>query len=119
MKVLQITLLAGVALLWTGCSTHEPRVDATKKIVTLDNGKQYSVPVESSYTKSPVTDKVIARYTELGVKGCQNGDITWEEISVAESINTVMREGTKEEGLAIIKKAAKEGTVGCASPLSK
>ncbi len=47
-------------------------------MVTLENGKQYSVPEGSVYTKAPVTDKAIQRYTELGVKDCQIGDITWE-----------------------------------------
>ncbi len=93
-------------------------IQSKQKIVTLENGKRYSVPEGSSYTKAPVTDKAIQRYTELGVKGCQNGDITWEAQSVADSINEVMRAGTKEEGLTIIKKAAKEGTMGCSSPLS-
>lgn len=111
MKALKVTLLSTIAVLVTGCSTNEPQV------VTLDNGKQYSVPEGSVYTKAPVTDKAIKRYTELGVKDCQSGDITWEDKSVAESINAVMREGTKEEGLAIVKKAAKDGTMGCASPL--
>ena len=111
MKALKVTLLSGMALLLVGCSTNEPQV------VTLANGKQYSVPEGSVYTKAPVTDKAIQRYTELGVKDCQNGDITWEEQSVADRINAVMRTGTKEEGLAIIEKAAKEGTIGCASPL--
>ncbi|RLA69366.1 MAG: hypothetical protein DRG09_05900 [Epsilonproteobacteria bacterium] len=118
MKALKVTLLSGVALLVVGCSTNEPTVNTTKQIVTLENGKQYSVPQGSSYTKAPVTDKVIKRYTELGVKDCQNGDITWETESVASSINKVLRTGSKDEGLAIYRKAAKEGTVGCSSPLS-
>ncbi len=112
MKALKLTLLSGMALLVVGCSTHEP------KVVTLENGKQYSVPEGSVYTKAPVTDKAIQRYTELGVKDCQIGDITWEDKSVADSLNTVMREGTKEEGIAVVEKAAKEGTMGCASPIS-
>lgn len=118
MKALKISLLAGVALVLAGCSTNEPTLNTTKQIVTLENGKRYSVPEGSSYTKEPVTDKVIQRYTEFGVKGCQNGDITWEEEGVADSINEVMRAGTKEEGIAIYKKAAKAGTIGCSSPLS-
>lgn len=118
MKALNITLLSGLALLAVGCSTNEPTVNITNQIVTLDNGKKYSVPEGSSYTKAPVTDKAIARYTELGVKDCQSGDITWEMYSVADSLNAVMRKGTKEEGIAVIEKAAKEGTMGCSSPLS-
>ena len=111
MKALNVTLISGLALLVIGCSTNEPQV------VTLDNGKQYSVPTGSSYTKAPVTDKVIQRYTEFGVTECESGDITWEEQKVADAINEVMRNGSKEEGLAIYEKAAKEGTIGCASPL--
>ena len=108
MKALKLTLLSGIAVLAVGCSTYEPTVNTTKQIVTLENGKQYSVPEGSSYTKAPVTDKVIQRYTEFGVEGCQNGDITWEAQNVADSINEVMRTGSKEEGIAIYEKAAKE-----------
>ena len=118
MNALQVTLISGLALLVIGCSTNEPTVNTIKQTVTLDNGKQYSVPTGSSYTQAPVTDKVIQRYTEFGVKGCGNGDITWEMYSVADAINVVMRSGTKEGGAAIYEKAAKEGTIGCASPLS-
>ncbi len=118
MKALNVTLISGLALLVIGCSTSEPTVNTTKQIVTLENGKQYSVPTGSSYTKAPVTDKHIQRYTEFGVKECKNGDITWEMYSVADAINVVMRSGTKEGGLTIYEKAAKEGTIGCASPLS-
>jgi len=118
MKALKITLLSGIALLLAGCNTNEPTLNTTKQIVTLENGKRYSVPEGSTYTKAPVTEKAIQRYTELGVKGCQNGDITWEAQSVADSINKVMRSGTKEEGLTIIEKAAIEGTIGCSSPLT-
>jgi len=119
MKVLKISLLTGVVLVLAGCSANEPTMNTEKKIVTLDNGKRYSVPVGSIYTKAPVTDKAIQRYTQLGVKGCQNGDITWEEERVADNINEVMRRGKiKGEGIAIYKKAAKEGHIGCSSPLS-
>ena len=118
MKTLKVTIVSGLALLVVGCSTNEPAMTTENQIVTLENGKKYSVPVGSSYTKAPVTDKAIARYTELGVKDCQKGDITWEMYSVADSLNASMRKGTKEEGLAIVKKAAKDGTMGCASPLS-
>ena len=118
MKALNVTLISGLALLVIGCSTNEPTVNTANETVTLENGKQYSVPTGSSYTKAPVTDKVIQRYTEFGVEDCENGDITWETQSVADSINEVMRSGTKEGGLAIYEKAAQEGTIGCASPLS-
>jgi len=118
MKIVQITLLAGAALLWTGCSTtEEPSVNSANHIVTLENGKKYSVPVGSIYTKAPVTKKAIQRYIELGVKNCKDGDITWEEKNLADSINEIMRRGTKEEGLSLYKKAAKAGTVGCAGAL--
>ena len=120
MKMLKVCVLSGLAVLFVGCSTNEPSVNTAKQIVTLENGKQYSVPVGASYTKAPVTKRVIKRYTEMGVSGCQDGDITWEMYSVANKINAIMREGAaKEEGIAIYKKAAKEGTVGCASPVSQ
>jgi len=117
--MLKVAVLSGLAVLVAGCSTNEPSVNTAKQIVTLENGKQYSVPVGASYTKGPVTKGVIKRYTEMGVPGCQEGDITWEMYSVANAINAVMREGTKDEGITIIEKAAKEGTIGCASPVSQ
>lgn len=117
MKIIEMAMIATVAVLVVGCSTNEPTPNTKNEIVTLENGKQYSVPAGAIYTKAPVTEKAIARYTELGVKGCENGDITWEDKSVSESINSIMRNGTKEEGVSIIQKAAKEGTIGCASAL--
>lgn len=117
MKVKNMVWSVAVAVMMAGCSTNEPAPSTKNEIVTLENGKRYSVPVGSIYTKAPVTKRAIARYTELGVKGCQDGDITWEDQTVSESINSMMRNGTKEEGVAIVQKAAKEGTIGCASPL--
>ncbi len=111
-------LAAGFALFVVGCSTQEPSVAVPNKVVKLSDGKYYSVPVGSSYTQEAVSAKVIKRYQEFGVSDCQEGDITWEDQKVANAINKVMREGSKSEGLDIYRKAAGEGKIGCASPLS-
>ena len=84
---------------------------------TVD-GKHYMVPVGASTSSYAVDSKVIKRFQEFGVSDCQDGDITWEAYKTANAVNEVMRNGKKEEGIAIYKKAAAEGQIGCASPLS-
>lgn len=117
MKIVNIVVSSGLTLLLVGCATKGHSINTANHTISLENGKKYIVPVGSSYTKEPVTKGVIKRYTELGVKNCNMGDITWETKSVAEALNNAMREGTKDQGIAIIREAAKEGTIGCASAI--
>lgn len=118
MKRVNLLLIPAAAMLLSACSTAQPSVATDVKTLKKAGDKYYLVPAGTSSPSSAVDDKVIAFYHKIGVADCQKGDITWEELKTADSINAMMRNGTKEEGIALYKKAAKEGKVGCAHPLS-
>lgn len=119
MKKLNIMLVASLGLLlFIGCTSNQPSFDPSNKEIKTVDGKHYSVPYGTSTSNYAVSSKVIKRYQEFGVSDCQDGDITWEDQKTADAINAVMRNGNKSEGLAIYRKAASEGKIGCASPLS-
>jgi len=117
MKKLEYVLGFGVSLLLFGCM-DSPTVSKSKMhTVKLTDGKSYAVPLGAIYTKAAVTPKAIQFYKVMGVSTCENGDITWEDPSVANKINEIMRSGTKQEGIKMYVEAAKRGTIGCSSPL--
>ena len=118
MTELKVMLGAGLALLLIGCTNNQPSFDAGNKEIKMVDGKYYSVPYGASTSRYAVSSKVIKRYQEFGVSDCRDGDITWEDQKTADAINEVMRNGNKSEGLAIYRKSAGEGKIGCASPLS-
>ena len=119
MKKLNIMLVAGLgSLLFMGCTSNQPSFDPSNKEIKTVDGKQYRVPYGASTSSYAVSSKIIKRYKEFGISNCKDGDITWEEQKTADTINEVMRRGSKSEGLAIYRKAASEGKIGCASPLS-
>ena len=109
-------LLTLTSSLFVGCTSTGPSFNTNDTVVvkTID-GKSYTIPKGTNHTREAVTPKVIKRYTEFGVSNCKDGDITWEEEAFAESINNIMRNGTKEDGIALYRKAASEGKIGCAS----
>lgn len=115
-KVNNTFLLAVISSLFTGCTGTEPTFNTNDTmVVTGTDGKKYTIPKGTSYTREAVTPQVIKRYTEFGVRYCKEGDITWEEQKTAEAINNILRSGTKEEGITLYRKAASEGKIGCAS----
>ena len=119
MKKLNIMLVAGLgSLLFIGCTSNQPSFDPSNKEIKTVDGKHYMVPAGASASSYAVSSKVIKRYQEFGVSDCQDGDITWEDQKTADAVNAVMRNGNKSEGIAIYQKAASEGKIGCASPLS-
>ena len=119
MKKLKIMMIASLgSLLFIGCTSNQPSFDPSNKEIKTVDGKHYMVPAGASASSYAVSSKVIKRYQEFGVSDCQDGDITWEDQETADAINAVMRNGNKSEGLAIYRKAASEGKIGCASPLS-
>lgn len=119
MKKLQYVVGMGASFLLLGCMGSKSSVSPTQMhTVKLENGKQYRVPVGAIYTKSPVTPQAVQFYTVMGVSMCKNGDITWEDPSIADRINKIMRSGTKQEGIEMYVKAAKNNEIGCASPLN-
>lgn len=101
---------------FVGCTSTQPTFDVqdTTVVKTID-GKSYTIPKGTSYTREAVTPKAIKFYKEIGVSNCKEGDITWEEEQTAEAINKIVRSGTKEEGIELYRKAAGEGKIGCAS----
>jgi len=98
-------------------ASTEATVKTEMQIVKLSDGKQYKVPTNTTYTQKAVTAKAIKFYQSIGAVECKDGDITWEDKVVADKINQIMRTGHKDEGIALYKKAAIEGKVGCSSPL--
>ena len=117
MKKIQYILGFGVSLLLVGCM-NSPTVSTLKmQTVKLEDGKSYQVPVGAVYTKAAVTPQAIQFYKVMGVSTCTNGDITWEDPSIADKINKIMRNGTKQEGIAMYVEAAKNNEIGCSSPL--
>jgi len=118
MRRLEYVLGMGISLLLVGCM-GSPTVSKEKmQIVKLEDGKSYKVPVGSVYTKGAVTPQMIQFYKTWGVSNCKNGDITWEDPSIANKINKIMRGGTREEGITMYVEAAEKGQIGCSSPLN-
>ena len=116
MKKVQYVLGLGVSLLLVGCMGSPTVSTSNMQTVTLEDGKSYKVPVGAVYTKAAVTSQMIQFYKTWGVD-CKNGDITWEDPSIANKINKIMRSGTKQEGIEMYVEAAKDGEIGCSSPL--
>jgi len=115
-KLKYTLLLTLTSSLFVGCTSTGPtfNINDTMVVKTID-GKSYTIPKGTSHTREAVTPKAIKFYKKIGVNNCKDGDITWEEESFAESINSIMRNGTKEDGIALYREAASEGKVGCAS----
>ncbi len=112
-------LAAGFALVFVGCTDNQPTPDLSKTEIKTINGKHYSIPQGTNPSNYAVDDKVIKRFQAFGITDCKEGDVTWEDYQTANAINEVMRDGDKKsKGIAIYKKAASEGRIGCASPLS-
>lgn len=116
-KLRYSVILLVIMSLFVGCSHVQPSCNTkdTMQVQTLD-GKSFTVPKGTIYTREAVTEKVIQFYHKIGIESCKVGDITWEEAKTSEMINTILRSGTKEDGIALYKKAAREGKIGCASP---
>jgi hypothetical protein len=108
----------GMAFLFVGCSsTSQPEFDPNKLEVKSVDGKQYKVPAMTSISTIALGDTRVKFYNDIGLPACKKGDITWETYDTADAVNVVMRSGSKSGGKEIYIKAAKEGKVGCASPL--
>jgi hypothetical protein len=116
MKKINYTIAASLSVMIMGC-TSTPSVE-TMQTVTLADGKQYSVPTNATYTQRAVAPKVIKFYQKLGLSSCKDGDITWEDKATADKINTILRTGSKAEGISVYEDAAKAGKMGCSSPLN-
>ena len=101
-------------LLATGCSSNQPDFDPSDTKVVSVKGKSYHIP-KGAHVSPYVDDKVIAFYQKIGLSDCKKGDITWEEESAKEEMGVAIGKGDR----SIYAKLAKQGRIGCASPLSK
>jgi len=108
--VISSLVLAGLFLL--GCSATQPSFDATNTVVEVVEGKSYNIPVGAH--PSPYVDaKVIKFYQKIGLTECKEDDMTWEEEKAKDEMNVAIGKGDR----SVYKKLAKEGRIGCASPI--
>lgn len=110
-KAAAVSALAGMILL-TGCGFNQPTFNPEDTQVVTVKGKSYEIP-KGAMVSPYVDSKVIDFYRKIGLKNCKQGDITWEEMKAHEAITTAIDKGDK----SIYEKLAKEGRIGCASPL--
>lgn len=113
MKQLKFILPISLALfLLSGCVNNQLSFDPNDTEVKIVDGKSYNIPHGAK--PSPYVDaKVIKFYKEIGLSDCKEGDITWEENSAKDDMNVAIINGDK----GIYHKLAKEGRIGCSSPL--
>jgi len=112
----QSIIIVTLALLMAGCSGTQPEFDPSVMKEVVVEGKTFSIPEEAVVSSSKLaTKKEIAFYKKSGVEQCKDGDIIWEARSAAERVAKAIKNGDA----TIHTKLAKEGRIGCASPLAK
>ncbi len=113
MTKIKLISAAGFALLlMTGCATNQPSFDPSDTAVEVVDGKSYNIP-KGAHPSPYVDAKVIKFYQKVGLTECKEGDITWEEEKAKEEMNVAIGKGDR----SIYKKLAKEGRIGCSSPI--
>jgi len=113
-KKTTLTAAGMVLILATACSTNQPAFDPSDTTVVSVKGKSYNIP-KGAHPSPYVDDKVIEFYQKIGLKECRKGDMTWEEDTAKEEMGVAISKGDK----SIYAKLAKQGRIGCASPISK
>ena len=109
----RISFLALLAILTTGCSSTQPTFDPSVTVTKVIEGKQYKVPQGAKVIPHVATKKEIDFYKRSGVKNCKMGDVIWEENGTGDKVAEAIRHGDA----TIHAKLAKEGKIGCASPI--
>jgi hypothetical protein len=112
MKQTALWILAALAV--TGC-TGQPAFDPNTTEVQAVDGKLFNVPSGAIPSPHLATKKEIDFFKKSGVANCHYGDILWEAPSVQQRIDDAIRTGNPD----LHKVLAKEGKIGCASPLKK
>jgi PBP1b-binding outer membrane lipoprotein LpoB len=112
-KIKFISAASLALLLMTGCTANQPSFDPSNTVVEVVDGKSYNIP-QGAHPSPYVDAKVIAFYQKIGLTECKEGDITWEEEKAKEEMNVAISKGDK----SVYKKLAKEGRIGCASPIA-
>ena len=108
----KITLIATAMLLIAGC-TAQPDFDPTVTEVKTIDGKTFNIPKGATPSPHIATPKEIAFYQKSGVANCKEGDVIWD----AESANADIAKAIESGNPDIHKELAKEGKIGCASPI--
>ncbi len=115
-KMKSLKCISGAAftiLILSGCNNNQPAFDPNHTEVKIVDGKSYNIP--SGASPSPYVDgKVIKFYQDLGLSNCKVGDITWEEENAKNEMNAAIGTGDRD----VYYKLAKEGRIGCSSPIS-
>ena len=112
-KITYISAAVSALLLIAGCSTNQPSFDPSNTVVEVVKGKSYNIP-QGAHPSPYVDAKVIKFYQKIGLTDCKDGDITWEEEKAKDEMGIAISKGDR----SIYKKLAKEGRIGCASPIS-
>ena len=112
-KIKFISAASLALLLMTGCSTNQPSFDSSNTAVEVVDGKSYNIP-QGAHASPYVGPRTIKFYQKIGLTECKEGDITWEEEKAKEEMGVAISNGDK----SIYAKLAKEGRIGCASPIA-
>ena len=111
-KIQTISALTFTLFFMAGCSATQPSFDPLDTVVKVVDGKSYNIP-KGAEPSPYVDDKVIAFYQKIGLDECKQGDMTWEEAQAKEEMSSAIAKGDR----GVYKKLAKEGRIGCASPI--
>ena len=110
----KIAALSILALLVVGCSTNQPTFDPNVTEVKVIDGKKFNIPQGATASPHIATKKEVEFYKKSGVADCKQGDVIWDAEGAKAQIAKAIESGNPE----IHKELAKEGTIGCASPLN-
>ena len=113
MKQLKSIITIGITLPFlTACLNNQPSFDPNNTEIRVIDSKSYNIPIGAN--PSPYVDaKVIKFYHKIGLSECKEGDITWEESNAVDEMSVAIQNGDKD----IYGRLAKEGRIGCASPI--
>jgi len=103
-----------LVMLLIGCDGAIPFDASTLKSVEVDN-KIFNIPSGAIASPHIANKKEIDFFKRSGVSNCNYGDITWEAPSASKLIAQAIKNGDS----TIHAKLAKEGKIGCASPVVK
>ena len=108
------TTLFIIAALWTAGCTTQPTFDPNVTEVKVIDGKKFNIPQGATASPHIATKKEVEFYKKSGVADCKQGDVLWDENGARAQIAKAIESGNPE----IHKELAKEGKIGCASPLN-
>jgi hypothetical protein len=106
-------IFSSIALLvLIGCDKATPFDPTQLTSVVVDN-KTFNIPSGAIASPHIANKKEIDFFKKSGVSNCQYGDITWEAPSASQMIAKAIKNGDS----TIHAKLAKEGKIGCATPI--